>query len=164
MPIDFKSLKKLESLPAGSAAQTRSSTDKVEVLVKLRKGAKRPAFVTPRTQISNQIFSAEIAFGDVERLQRDPGVEFDVDLPEDALHRLEHFAKETLRAAALAFGLSGPCTYHFKNPAANLHPSLSSERQRCHQCASTVLTMHRRFCQPAATMSYSERTSRCQPR
>lgn len=75
MPIDFRSLKKLESLPAGSAAQTRSSTDKVEVLIKLRKGAKRPAFVIPRTQISNQIFSAEIAFGDVERLQRDPSVE-----------------------------------------------------------------------------------------
>ncbi|WOH52617.1 hypothetical protein [Bradyrhizobium sp. sBnM-33] len=75
MPIDFKSLKKLESLPAGSAARPPSSTDKVEVLVRLRKGAKRPSFVTPRTEISSQLFSAEIAFGDVERLQGDPNVE-----------------------------------------------------------------------------------------
>jgi hypothetical protein len=76
MPIDFKSLKKLESLPAGSAAgMPNSSTDKVEVLVKLREGAKHPAFVTPRTQITGQIFSAEIPFGDLERLQGDPNVE-----------------------------------------------------------------------------------------
>lgn len=75
MPIDFKSLKKLESLPAGSAAHPRSSTDTVEVLVKLRKGARRPAFVTPRTQISSELFSAEVPFGDVERLQSDPNVE-----------------------------------------------------------------------------------------
>jgi hypothetical protein len=75
MPIDFKSLKKLESLPAGSTAQSRSGTGTVEVLVKLRKGAQRPAFVTPRTQISTDLFSAEIPFGDVERLQGDPNVE-----------------------------------------------------------------------------------------
>ncbi|RTM14480.1 MAG: hypothetical protein E6R08_07610 [Nevskiaceae bacterium] len=74
--MDFKSLKKLESLPPGKAAGLpRSDTDKVEVLVKLREGARRPAFVTPRTQITGQIFSAEIPFRDVARLQDDPSVE-----------------------------------------------------------------------------------------
>jgi hypothetical protein len=75
MPIDFKTLQKLESLPGSASVQTRSGSDKVEVLVKLRKGAKLPPFVTPRTRISSRIFSAEMLFGDLKRLEADPRVE-----------------------------------------------------------------------------------------
>ncbi|WP_298375636.1 hypothetical protein [uncultured Bradyrhizobium sp.] len=45
------------------------------MLVKLRKGAKRPSFIKPRTQITSRIFSAEITFGDMQRLEADPAVE-----------------------------------------------------------------------------------------
>lgn len=75
MPIDFKQLRKLESLPSSLSSQSRSGTDKVEVLVKLRRGAKRPVFVTPRTQFGPRMFSAEITFDDMKRLEAHPGVE-----------------------------------------------------------------------------------------
>ncbi|SPP92791.1 conserved protein of unknown function [Bradyrhizobium vignae] len=75
MPIDFKLFRKLESLPSSLSSQSRSGSDKVEVLVKLRRGARRPVFVTPRTHIGPRMFSAEITFDDMKRLEVHPSVE-----------------------------------------------------------------------------------------
>ncbi|WFU42725.1 hypothetical protein QA640_09820 [Bradyrhizobium sp. CB82] len=75
MPIDFKSLHKLESVPGSLSSRTRSANEIVQVLVKLRKGAKRPSFIKPRAQITSRIFSADVTFGDMQRLEADPAVE-----------------------------------------------------------------------------------------
>lgn len=75
MPVDFKALHKLESIHSSAASQARSSSDRIEVLVKLRKGAKRPIFLTPRMQISSRIFSTEMTFADMKRLETHPSVE-----------------------------------------------------------------------------------------
>jgi hypothetical protein len=75
MPIDLKSLKKLESLPASAQVQDRNEHERLVVLIKLRLGASRPSFVAARSDISAQIFSAEIAASDLQRLEADPAVE-----------------------------------------------------------------------------------------
>jgi hypothetical protein len=75
MPIDFKSLQKLETPQPSVLGKPLDAGARVVVLVKLRDGAKRPAFVTPRTLIAPQIFSAEISAGELHQLQSDPGVE-----------------------------------------------------------------------------------------
>jgi hypothetical protein len=75
MPIDFKSLQKLETTSPSVSGKSLDSNARVVVLVKLRDGAKRPSFVTPRTQIAPRIFSAEISAGELQRLQTDPSVE-----------------------------------------------------------------------------------------
>jgi hypothetical protein len=75
MPIDFKSLKKLETAPPSVSGKPLDSNARIVVLVKLRDGAKSPSFVTPRTQITPRMFSAEINAGELQRLQTDPGVE-----------------------------------------------------------------------------------------
>jgi len=75
MPIDFKSLKKLETPQPSVLGRPLNSGERVVVLVKLHAGATRPAFGTPRTQIAPQIFSAEINAGELQKLQADPSVE-----------------------------------------------------------------------------------------
>lgn len=75
MPIDLKRLKKLESVPARTQAEPPAEGEKMVVLVKLRKGASRPDYVSPRAHISPDMFSAEIEATDLERLEADPGVE-----------------------------------------------------------------------------------------
>jgi hypothetical protein len=75
MAIDLKSLKKLESLPASAQAGQRGDNERMLVLVKLRKGATQPSYVSARSEISAQMFSTEISAGDLARLEADPSVE-----------------------------------------------------------------------------------------
>jgi hypothetical protein len=75
MPVDFKTLRKLETPQPSVLGRPLNDGERVVVLVKLRDGAKRPSFVTPRTQIAPQIFSAEIDSGELQKLQADPNVE-----------------------------------------------------------------------------------------
>jgi hypothetical protein len=75
MAIDLKSLKKLESLPASAQAEVRGDDERMVVLVKLRKGATRPSYISPRSEISAQMFSAEIRAGDLAQLEADPAIE-----------------------------------------------------------------------------------------
>ncbi|SFI61163.1 hypothetical protein [Bradyrhizobium sp. Gha] len=75
MPIDFKSLRKLETPQTSVMGRSLDDSERVVVLVKLRDGAKRPSFVTPRTEIAPRIFSAEIDAGQLQKLQADPSVE-----------------------------------------------------------------------------------------
>ena len=72
--MDLKSLKKLESLPA-SAATSRGEDERLLVLVKLHKGAKRPSYIAARAQMGPEIFSAEIEAGQLARIQADPAIE-----------------------------------------------------------------------------------------
>jgi hypothetical protein len=73
MPIDYKALKKLETLPA--SAQAMRDDERLLVLVKLRKDGRRPVGISARAEIGPQIFSAEIAAGELKRLETDPDVE-----------------------------------------------------------------------------------------
>jgi hypothetical protein len=73
--IDFKSLKKLESLTASAQAEPRSDDDRLVVLVKLREGATHPSYISPRARISSKIFSAEIRAGELARIETDPTIE-----------------------------------------------------------------------------------------
>ena len=73
--MDLKSLRKLESLPASSQVASASDDERVTVLVKLRKGFARPAYISFRGEISNQIVSADIKVADLALLEADPSVE-----------------------------------------------------------------------------------------
>jgi len=75
MAVDFKSLKKLESLPASALAQPRGDDDRLVVLVKLRKGATKPSYISPRAHMGPQIFSAEIRASELARIESDPTIE-----------------------------------------------------------------------------------------
>ena len=73
--MDYKSLKKLETPPPSAQSKPKGDEELVLVLVKLRKGAARPAYISPRSEITEQLFSAEIRAGDLARLDADPAVE-----------------------------------------------------------------------------------------
>jgi len=75
MAVDFKSLKKLESLPAFALAEPRSDDDRLVVLVKLRDGATKPSYISPRAHIDSKLFSAEIRASDLARIESDPTIE-----------------------------------------------------------------------------------------
>jgi hypothetical protein len=75
MPIDFKSLKKLESLPASVGAAPLDATRHLLVLVKLTELGQWPDYVTARAKIGPRMFSAEIAGSDLKALESDPNVE-----------------------------------------------------------------------------------------
>lgn len=75
MAFDFKSLQKLATPAPSTAFKGAAGDDRVLVLVKLREGAAKPAYITERSQISSQIFSAEITAKDLPRLEAEPDVE-----------------------------------------------------------------------------------------
>jgi len=75
MAIDFKSLKKLESLPASVQAEPHGDEDRLVVLIKVRQGADHPSYIVPRAKMGPDIFSAEIRAGDLSRIESDPAVE-----------------------------------------------------------------------------------------
>ena len=75
MAINLASLRKLETLPASAQAKEREGGELVAVLVKLRKGMDRPAYITARGEFSATLFSAEIPASDLARLEADPAVE-----------------------------------------------------------------------------------------
>ncbi|CAL8980771.1 hypothetical protein GJ689_23825 [Rhodoplanes serenus] len=75
MPIDLKSLSKLESLPASATAKPHADDDPLVVMVKLRKGSNRPAYLSPRAEFGPSLFSAEIKAETLTRLEADPAVE-----------------------------------------------------------------------------------------
>ena len=72
--MDLKSLKKLESMPA-SAGVSRGDDERLLVLIKLREGAARPGYISPRAEMGPQIFSAEINAGQLARIESDPAIE-----------------------------------------------------------------------------------------
>jgi hypothetical protein len=74
MPVDFKALKKLESLQPSEAARTIGDADRLLVLVQLREGSEKPDYVTARTDIVSGMFTAEINGRDLRRLEADPAV------------------------------------------------------------------------------------------
>lgn len=71
MPTDIKSLRKLEF----SVAPLPQGNERVLVLVKLRSGAKCPPYLSPRAQITPEMFSVEMAAQELVRLEADPAVE-----------------------------------------------------------------------------------------
>ena len=80
MPIDLKSLKKMETAEPSVQASPPDSAARLVVLVKLAKGAEKPDYLSPRAEIGPGIFSAEIEAGELERLESDPAIE-SVSLP-----------------------------------------------------------------------------------
>jgi hypothetical protein len=74
MPIDFKALKKLESLQPSEAARTIGDNERLLVLVQLREGAEKPDYVPARTDIASGMFTAEINGQDLRKLEADPAV------------------------------------------------------------------------------------------
>ncbi len=75
MPIDYKSLKKLETVPPSVSARPQGKDARVVVLIKLRPGAERPDYLLPRAEIAPGMFSVEVNVGDLERIEHDPAVE-----------------------------------------------------------------------------------------
>lgn len=75
MPFDFKSLHKLESVPSSVSARSRNANDVVQVIIKLRKGARRPPYIKLRSQVTGRMITADVRFADMQRLEADPGVE-----------------------------------------------------------------------------------------
>ncbi|MBR0684445.1 hypothetical protein JQ594_00835 [Bradyrhizobium manausense] len=75
MPIDFKSLKKLETVQPSEAARNMADGERLLIIVKLRDGAQKPDYVTARTDIASGIFTAEVGSGELNKLQSDPAVE-----------------------------------------------------------------------------------------
>jgi hypothetical protein len=75
MPFDFKSLKKLETLPPSAQSGELEDDRRLLVLLKVRESRSPPAYVTPRAQMGPQIFSAEIKASDLKTLESDPDVE-----------------------------------------------------------------------------------------
>lgn len=75
MPVDFKSLKKLETLQPGAAARSFADDERLLVILQLRNGAATPDYVTQRSEIGSGMFTAEIKAGDLPKLQSDPAVE-----------------------------------------------------------------------------------------
>lgn len=75
MPIDYSSMKKLETVPPSVGAKPPEQDARVVVLIKLRPGAERPEYLVPRAEIAPGMFSAEVAAGDLERIESDPAVE-----------------------------------------------------------------------------------------
>jgi hypothetical protein len=72
MPIDLRSLKKFELSPA---ARPLGGNEPVTVIVKLKDGARLPAFVNARSEISAQIFTAELTPEQIRLLESDPNIE-----------------------------------------------------------------------------------------
>jgi len=82
MASDFSRFEKLESLPPSLQGLNSAAPGRVVVLVKMREGSNKPSYVDVRTDISKQIFSAEVSHAELERLERDPSVEsFSVSRP-----------------------------------------------------------------------------------
>lgn len=75
MAIDLATLRKLESLPASAQSVPRGGSERLSVIVRLRKGSERPSYVEPRAEISPEIFTAVIAASDLRVLEGDPAVE-----------------------------------------------------------------------------------------
>ena len=71
MPIDLRSLKKLDF----SAAPAPAAGERMVVLVKLREGAARPAYLAARGEFAGNLFSAEVSAEDMAKLEADPAVE-----------------------------------------------------------------------------------------
>lgn len=74
MPIDFSSLRKMEAAPGATQARPPADDARVVVLVKLHSGAALPAFLTPRARIAPDMFSVEVAAGELARIEQDPAV------------------------------------------------------------------------------------------
>ena len=74
MPIDLSTLRKLESVPASSAARPRGDDDKLVVIVKLKPGSARPAYVSPRSEITKDMFTADIQASTLSKLEKDASV------------------------------------------------------------------------------------------
>jgi hypothetical protein len=74
MAIDFKSLKNVDSGP-GQIGRHRRPSGMVEVLITIRKRAKLPKFIRPRSRITAQKFAAEITLDEMQRAKEDPRVE-----------------------------------------------------------------------------------------
>jgi hypothetical protein len=68
-------MKKLETVSPSVGAQPQDKDARVLVLIKLRPGAERPEYLVPRAEIAPGMFSAEVAAGDLERIESDPAVE-----------------------------------------------------------------------------------------
>ena len=75
MPVDFKALKKLETLQPSEAARDLSDDERLLLIVKLRDGAEKPDYVTARTDVAAGMFTAEVSAGQLHKLQSDPAVE-----------------------------------------------------------------------------------------
>lgn len=75
MSVDYKSLKKVEALPASSATGEPDDDDRLVVLVKLSAGAAEPSYMSPRARMGDRIFSAEVRARDLVRMEADPAVE-----------------------------------------------------------------------------------------
>lgn len=75
MPVDFKSLKKLESLQPSETARDIADDERLLVLVQLRDGARKPEYVPARSDIASGMFTAEIRGQDLRRLESDPAVQ-----------------------------------------------------------------------------------------
>ena len=75
MPVDFKTLQNMETLPPSTQAKPPSDDELVLVLVKLHKGSPQPSYVSARAKMGKDMFSAQIRAGDLRRLADDPAVE-----------------------------------------------------------------------------------------
>ena len=74
MAVDLKSLKKLEALPPAAMAGAPGDDDRFMVLVKLREGAKQPAYILSRAKMGAKIFTGEILAKDLMRIDSDPDI------------------------------------------------------------------------------------------
>lgn len=72
MPIDLRSLKKLETLP-GSAA-TEAAEGRMTIIVRLHPGAERPDWIEPRALVGDDMFTAEVDATELERIEADPAI------------------------------------------------------------------------------------------
>ena len=75
MPIDPKTLKKMESPPGALREGPLEDDQRVLVLVKLRSPGEVPEYVTARATMGEQMFSAEVSGRDLKALEADPKVE-----------------------------------------------------------------------------------------
>ena len=74
MALDLKKLSKLETPPASVQAAGASGGDHVLVIVKLREGFVQTPYIEARAEYGPSIFSAEIEFSELARLEADPAV------------------------------------------------------------------------------------------
>jgi hypothetical protein len=75
MPIDYKSFRKLESMPPSTQEKTGDDGEDLLVLVKLRSDGRLPDYVSPRAEMGPRMFSAQIKAGLLKQLESDPNVE-----------------------------------------------------------------------------------------
>lgn len=73
VPTDFSAFKKIEGAPAIGAAAP-NALGRIDVLVKLHKGAARPSYVEPRAEFGTEMFSADVSPDQLPRLNDDPAV------------------------------------------------------------------------------------------